>query len=318
MLHPLHSFWPRRVFFRALRARLLLPPAFPALGPLLAAGLAACSLVLGAAFPAQAASFLWRVERGGQTAYLVGSMHFADQGMYPLAPAFDQAFENSDVLAVEADVSVNPQALARLLLDLASYPPGMSLSQELSDEAKAAFQREGLDWTRYDRFRPWYALMAMQSQRLVQLGFRPELGIDVHFLELAHARGMPVRELEGVEWQCRMFAELEDLNKDAYLRFSLLEMNSMEKFAPRMAEVWRQGDAPGMTQMLFGSPLFNAVFKPLNEKLYFQRNTAMAEKISGYLDSGEVHFVIVGAGHLVGSQGLLELLRKQGCALQQL
>ncbi|WP_022662163.1 TraB/GumN family protein [Paucidesulfovibrio longus] len=301
-----------RQFSRFLRSAARRIPA------LAAAALACCSLTLGPAAPAKAASFLWRVERNGRIAYLAGSMHFADESMYPLAPAFDEAFGKSAILAVEADVTRITPEQGRMMRELAACPPGKTLGDELSDEAKAAFERAGQDWTRYEGFRPWYALTAMQSEQMVRLGFRSELGIDMHFLERAHERGMPVRELEGVEEQFRMLAGLEEMNQDAYLRFSLLQMRTMDKLARRLAEAWKRGDVPELEQILFGSPLFNAVFRPLNEKLYFERNRNMASKILDYLESGEIHFVIVGAGHVVGDQGLLQLLRDRGCALAQL
>ncbi|MGE4291382.1 MAG: TraB/GumN family protein [Desulfovibrio sp.] len=284
---------------------------------LLLAALAA-ALLFGTTLPAQAAGFLWRVERHGGTAYLLGSMHFADASFYPLDPALERAFEKSAALVVEADITQDPAGMIRLLRELAQYPAGQNLGQALSDEAKAAFQRAGQDWTRFDRFRPWYALTAMESEQMVHLGFRPELGIDLHFLKRAHERGMPVRELEGVEEQFRMLADLEELNQDAFVRFSLLQLRTLDTQARRMAEIWKQGDAPALEQLLFGSPLFNAIFKPLNEKLYFQRNRSMTQKILGYLNSGKVHFIVVGAGHVIGSQGLLELLRNQGCTLVQM
>jgi hypothetical protein len=284
----------------------------------LLAVLAAATLVLGAALPARAASFLWRVEDQGRKVYLAGSMHFATKDMYPLDPAFEKAFQESRGLVVEVDVASEPQKMARLLLELAVWPEGKSLRSELSDAAKDAFERAGLDWTRYDRFRPWYALLSMQAQALVKAGFRPEMGIDMHFLGRAHEQDMPVYELESLEEQFRLLAGLEEMGQDEYLRFSLLQQRTMEKQAHRMAKLWTQGDTGKMEQLLFGSPLFNAVFRPINEKLFFDRNQRMAAQVLEYLHRDEPVLIIVGAGHLLGPQGMLELLREHGCSLTQM
>lgn len=275
-------------------------------------------LMLGSALPARAACFLWRVERGDATAYLAGSLHFADEKTYPLDPAFELAFEHSDVLDVEADVRTGADELPGLLRDLAACPPGGSLGDMLSPESREAFRREGLEASLATPYRPWYVLMALEAERLTRQGFRQDLGIDVHFLDLAHARNMPVRELEGVAAQLRLLAEMEEMDQDAYVRFSLLELRHLDKLIPRMARAWKNGDVADLEQIFFGSPLFNALFKSLNEKLYFRRNRNMAAQILDRLDSGKVHFVVVGAGHVIGRDGLLQLLRARGCALTQL
>lgn len=288
----------------------------PRRGSLLA--VLAAGLLLGAVSPAQASGFLWRVQHQGNTLYLAGSIHLAKQGMYPLPQAFEQAFASSDTLVVEADVMARPREQARLLYELAAMPKGQTLSMVLSDETKQAFEDAGLDWERYNAVRPWYALMSMQVQQLIRLGFQPEWGIDLHFLQRAHEQGMRVLELEGAETQFRLLASLEEMDQEGFLRFSILQMKTMDELAEKLVSLWTSGDVRGMEKALFGSLLFNAVFRPINERLFFERNERMAEKIMGYLKEGVPAFVIVGAGHMVGNEGLLQRLQEQGCSLTQL
>jgi len=56
----------------------------------------------------------------------------------------------------------------------------------------------------------------------------------------------------------------------------------------------------------------------MNERIYGQRNRSWIPRIEGYLGSGQTHFVVVGAGHMGGSDGLLSLLRARGCKIEQL
>src|SRR5688572_987104 len=64
--------------------------------------------VLAAASPAPAQTspnrgLIWKIERAGQTGWLVGSLHLLTADAYPLPPALDAAFASADVLVEEAD-----------------------------------------------------------------------------------------------------------------------------------------------------------------------------------------------------------------------
>ncbi|MEF2144353.1 MAG: TraB/GumN family protein [Desulfovibrionaceae bacterium] len=275
-------------------------------------------LLLFVALPAQAKSFLWQVEKGGNTCYLAGSVHFADEGFYPLAPAFEQAFASSQALVVEADVTSNLEGTLKAMARYATNEPGVTLEQLLSDKTKAALDKDKIPWKQFLLFRPWYMVMSLQGQKAIQMGMRPDLGVDVHFIGLAKERGLPVKELESVEQQFQLLSDMERLDVDTYVRLSVLELHQMERSITKLREIWLSGDARGLNQLLFGRLVMNVIFKPWHERLYYQRNERMAEKILGYLETGQTHFIIAGAGHVVGERGLVRLLADQGCTLTQL
>jgi len=56
---------------------------------------------------------------------------------------------------------------------------------------------------------------------------------------------------------------------------------------------------------------------PVYEKLLYERNNTMATRIEGFLKAGGRYFVVVGAGHLVGKKGIIELLKKKGYPVEQ-
>ena len=58
--------------------------------------------------------------------------------------------------------------------------------------------------------------------------------------------------------------------------------------------------------------------KPLMTKLLDDRNTAMTAKIERFLQTPKTYFVAVGAGHLVGEQGILSQLRHKDFTVEQL
>ena len=79
--------------------------------------------------------FMWEVESNGNTVYLVGSMHIADDSFYPLRKEFEEAFAEADYLGVEIDISkAADEAQQKLILDLGSYQDGTTLKDHVSSE----------------------------------------------------------------------------------------------------------------------------------------------------------------------------------------
>jgi uncharacterized protein YbaP (TraB family) len=78
---------------------------------------------------------------------------------------------------------------------------------------------------------------------------------------------------------------------------------------------WRHGDAEALHRILIDS--FQD-FPSLARRLIDVRNQNWLPKIEGYLRSGQTYFVVVGGGHMGGSQGVLALLEARGCKLEQL
>jgi len=83
----------------------------------------------------------------------------------------------------------------------------------------------------------------------------------------------------------------------------------------RLINAWRRGDAEALTRMLQES--FREV-PALGQRLIDIRNRNWLPKIEGYLRSGKTYFVVVGAGHMGGPNGLLALLKARGYKIEQL
>ena len=78
------------------------------------------------------------------------------------------------------------------------------------------------------------------------------------------------------------------------------------------------GGHKGVESIIIRSLAEDKRLSPIYEKLIYERNRSMASKIEDYLKTKETYFVVVGAGHLVGSQGIIELLKGKGFVVEQL
>ena len=82
-----------------------------------------------------------------------------------------------------------------------------------------------------------------------------------------------------------------------------------------IVKTWKRGDVDSLTRSSLNA---FAEYPAFGERLLGMRNRAWMPKIESYLRSGETYFVVVGAAHLGGSQGLLSLLKQRDYALEQL
>lgn len=258
-----------------------------------------------------AAAPFWTIEGERGTVYLLGSLHFADESFYPLPEPVERAFNNADTLVVEADVTRVDAAALQALLSRGYLPPGETLRDHVSRETWAdlqAFLRsQGLSEALLLQQRPALASITLANHMIISQGLRAEQGIDVHFLNRAHARNMPVEELEGTAWQLELLLSLEPA--ELLLRNSLNGAEHLADNLEILVEAWRTADMAALDDYFIRQPLRHyPELAPVIDQLVFERNHAMAARIREWLDSGGHWFVVVGAGHLAGEQGIPALL----------
>ena len=84
-----------------------------------------------------------------------------------------------------------------------------------------------------------------------------------------------------------------------------------------VATAWEGGNPDALAHVLF-ERAEDPTYKPFYEALFYTRNRQMTDKVAAMLDQPETHFVVVGAGHLVGEEGILSLLARRGFQVRQL
>lgn len=282
--------------------------------PALLALLAACLVLARAAPAAPSRPFLWTVSTPSATVHLLGSIHLATPDIYPLDPRIESAFQASDTLALELplDPAAQVQTAARLA-EAGTYPPGDSLDLHLDRAPLEALQqrlgKSGVAFATVRSQRPWFVALMLTLGEMQRLGFRPELGVDLHFA--TRARGQKrILALETVDEQVAIFAGMSDALQEQMLKDSLERLDEVGEQLRRALALWRAGDAEGMYELLMGP--MRGEFPEMYHRLVAERNRRMAAAIEGYLRGSGVTFVVVGSGHLGGPDGILQQLRARG------
>ncbi|MGH8280819.1 MAG: TraB/GumN family protein [Gammaproteobacteria bacterium] len=270
--------------------------------------------------PVPARHFLWRISRGHESLYLVGSIHALNPDDYPLPAEMETDFTHSTALVEEINLTmVDPASVQQKALRMGAYPKSKSLRTELSptvyQQVAAGAQQLGIDMARLDRLRPWLGSIAVLQMQLTQAGFHASDGVDHHFADEAQMMGKRVIGLETPHYQLELLARLPEKVQQDMLLQSLSEAQNFQAEMRALIAAWEKGDTEALEKIM------QQDFKnyPLAYKLLIaDRNRAWMPRLKRLLHSGRRYFVVVGALHMVGPDGLLAYFEKAGYKVEQL
>jgi uncharacterized protein YbaP (TraB family) len=268
--------------------------------------------------------FLWKVTSKTNTAWLLGAIHVATEDMYPLPDEVEKAFTDSSALVVEVDLGkVDEAAMQETMQAKGMYDLSDSLSRHVPGDTlqkvRAYFSKKGLPGEAMEQFKPWALSITITMLEMQSLGYKSQLGIDKHFMDAARKGNKPIVELESADEQLSLLSDLPDKAGAEFLASTLDSAAETKQLIDKMVKAWKTGDAAGLEKLLITDPLKERPgLKAAYAKLFDERNVKMAAKVEGYLRKSEQpHFVVVGAGHLIGQKGILKLLQKKGYKVEQ-
>ena len=281
-------------------------------GVLLAVLLAAAPLF------GQGKSFLWKVEGAGGSAYLLGSLHVLTQDSYPLNATINKAFADSKVLVEEVDIDETSDPAQMMAALMKAMLTGQTLDQVVSAdtyaEVKRRAEKAGLPMMALNRMKPWLVAITLMAPTLQSAGFKPELGVDRHFYDRAIAMDMKRQALETLQYQLDRFDELPPKLQEELLKTTMEDLDTEVSSVKEMAQAWAFGNVAAIEKMtlkaLQESP-------ELYKRLLIERNNNWVPQVEQCLKQKAGCFIVVGAAHLVGPDGLPALLSKKGYKVTQ-
>jgi uncharacterized protein YbaP (TraB family) len=262
-----------------------------------------------------ASACVWRVTGpNGGVLYLGGSVHALRSSDYPLPSAYNRAFDSSSRLVFEDDPKSSSSGI-KALLKAGTYPKGDCLRDHVDPRTYAYLRRFfallNISEEKFSRFRPWLIDLMLDSPSSQHF----ELGVEKFLTRRAQANSKPVSGLESTVEHNSFFVRLSDREAEALLLILFINAGHQSAGKTDLVQAWRRGDADALSRSVHES--FRD-FPSLGERLLDVRNRNWIPKIESYLSSGKTFFVVVGAGHMGGPNGLLSLLRARGCKIEQL
>jgi uncharacterized protein len=264
--------------------------------------------------PQPSPGFAWSVLGTSTTITLVGSIHVGFEGLYPLPEPVEQAFSESTTLAMELALDQEPpEHVAEIMIHGAMLPKGQTLHDCLSEKAWLRYQEfvaghrdQGVF---FDRFRPWFVAVFLSGEQSALDGYDPNKGLDMYFFKKRGPRR--VIAVEKAEDHVRALSELPAATQELMLVEQLEAMNQNEDELANVVKLWKAGDADGLAREMF-SEFDNPQYSPVYDALIAKRNERMTKQIEAWLAGKERMFVVLGAGHFVGKDGIVAHLVHDG------
>ncbi|MBV1870916.1 MAG: TraB/GumN family protein [Gammaproteobacteria bacterium] len=267
-----------------------------------------------------AASPVWKVSKGNSQLYVGGTVHVLGKSDYPLPAAFDIAYALSQILVFETDIQAmqSPELQQKVMANML-YSSGGGLKEVLSDATYQLLEQHlasrGVPIARMKNIKPGMVSMTLTVMELQRLGLAGT-GVDEHFNARAVRDQKVLLSLETVDEQLAFIENLGLGQEDAFIRYTLRDINELPTIMQAIKKSWRRGDIDKMNVELLMP--FKQDFPKVYNNLIVKRNKAWMPKLVEMMKSAEVEFVLVGALHLVGKDGVLAELETLGYKVEML
>ncbi len=263
---------------------------------------------------------LWRAQGISNSVYLLGSIHLLRAEDHPLPSIIDAVYADAEVLIMELDMDDLDSIATQQLFNQNGVLRDDTTLRELMGESlyqRAALAAEASDIPidMLAKSEPWLAAITVEMMALYRIGFDPMLGVEMQMTSRAVRDGKPIEGLEKIEEQLAFLDGLSLPAQRAMLLQALEESSNMRESIDEMIRAWRYGDIESLESNLLESM---SEHKELNDTLVSNRNRRWVSQIEELLDDKDDYLIIVGALHLVGQDGVPNLLKQKRVKILQL
>ncbi|WP_159738709.1 TraB/GumN family protein [Vibrio atypicus] len=271
-----------------------------------------CALILIFSTHALSEPLYWSAERGKLKYLIVGSVHVGDDSMYPLPEKISRTLAKSNGLILEADIR-KTEGLQYPAATLASH--NILNKQQQKDLAGIANLLE-LNPSEMLNAPPWAAALTIQMRQIQYLGYQADNGVDVHLMNKAILRNVPVLGLEPLQFQIDLLTGQKEGGKEL-LTSTIEQFDHNENAIHCLIDSWKAGDLQKLNQfakLTEMSPEFEQAFLT-------DRNLNWVEKLAdpSWLPNKKGQYVmVVGTLHLIGEGNVVSLLKEKGFRVKQL
>ena len=277
-------------------------------------------LGIAAACVLPARTSVWKVTDGGRTLYLGGTVHVLRAADFPLPREFDEAFAASSRVCFETDIErAMSFEMQRVLAGHGMYKDGTTVDKVLGPGAWAAVEaycgKNDLPAAYLKPMKPWLLSFTLLAHALQKLDCAPD-GVDAHFQKKAKAAGKQLGMLETFEQQVEFLVQMGSGHESELVLSTLEDLEGLPAMFDKIISAWRAGDEKQLATML--NDELRKEHPAIYETLMVARNKAWLPVIEQWLRTPETEFVLVGAGHLCGDDGLLRALRARGYTVEQI
>ncbi len=261
--------------------------------------------------------------------YLMGTIHVGKRDTFPLRQEIMDAFNKSDYLAVEADITEYETNIQQQIefAQKCLYSDGTKIYDHISkdtyEKAKKLLSDSKLYSPLFDVYKPCMWNSLIESALIQKTDFNSDYGVDVTLITSAKESGKKILEVESVEFQQDMLEKFSDELYDVMMKESLDNQNEYSDSLQKLYDTWLSGD---IKQFIKANEEEEKNMTKSEKKLYddynkvmlTDRNKGMADKAEQYLKDGKTVFYAVGFMHMINDDGLVNLLKQKGYTVKAL
>ena len=262
---------------------------------------------------------IWKIQKNDEIIYLGGTIHLLRAKDYPLPIEYEKAYQNANSIYFETDLQTleNP-AMQKTILSHMLYKNGKKLSNVLSPKVYQALkehaQSRGLNLQQFDGFKPAMILLSLTVIELQRMDINAS-GVDKYYLNKSLKDKKHIGQLESVQTHMNYMASMGQGNEDNLIIQSLKDFKETKTKFLSMIKAWREGE----NETLYN--LFVIDMKKNTPQLYksilVERNNNWMPVLKSLFKNNKTEFVLVGAAHLVGEDGLLQQFKNQGFSVKR-
>lgn len=263
-------------------------------------------------------NFLWKVHGGKSELYILGSIHVGNKSLYPLNPLAEETFQKCDRLALEIEFSPENLLLMQSgMMKNSQYKAPKTIDEDFSKEEQeilASWMDKAMPKSLWGRMRPWMQFILISTMQAQAAGLSDFLGIDLYFYKKALAQKKKVLELESTQFQLDLIINLPQVKK------LLLESckYSEEKAKSEMMRLLNCVKAGDNDELIKVFQELKAMAPAMYKAMLTDRNIKMTEKVMEWMKHEKSTFVIMGAAHTIGEDGVITLLKSKGIKVERL
>ena len=267
---------------------------------------------------ATAGSPVWKISKGEQHLYVGGTIHMLASSDYPLPDAFERAYTASSKLVFETDIDqLNSPELQQYIAQKVVFHDGRTLRQALKPETftllEEHLKEQGVPLESVMGLRPGMVSVTLTLMELQRLGMAGT-GVDEFYHQKAVADGKALGELETAMSQIDFLADLGKGYEDELILHTLEEVKMIPQLMAETKRAWRSGQLSQLEPLMIEPMLED--YPELYQTLLVDRNNLWMHQIDQMLEDDTVEFILVGALHLVGKDGLIDQLEAKGYSVE--
>jgi uncharacterized protein YbaP (TraB family) len=264
---------------------------------------------------------VWKLDGDNGSFYLAGSCHVLRKSDYPLPEEYEAAYDDADQVIFETDIeALMSQEIQLLLISKGMYTGGDTLEKKLSKKSYASLVKycndRSMSIDLFQNFKPWMVAMTFLVLELGKNGITPADGLDMYFNNKAKKDGKQTGGLEDVYKHIGLVSSFEEEFDDSIIESFIQEVGKVQVIMEDLIKSWRAGDEAGIDEYI--SENLRKEFPKLYKRLITDRNRDWIPHLETLMDSGKRTLVIVGVGHLVGKDSVINLLKSKGYKVKKM